>query len=70
MGPPCSGSLVLGDGASSVVLVGAWAHRLNRTAWLRSGKEMNLALYFMITMLNSDMNRLCLAFYTFHSTLL
>lgn len=44
--------------------------RLNRTAWLHPGREMNLALYFMITTLNSDMNRLCPAFYIFHSTLL
>lgn len=48
--------------------------RLNICSLLRSsfflGKVMNLSLYFMVMMLNSDVNRLCLVFYVFHSTFL
>lgn len=39
--------------------------KFNKTAWISSGKEMNLSLYFMIMTLNSDMNRLCLVFTSF-----
>lgn len=41
MGPPCSGSPVLGDGASSVVLVGAWAHGEVEQDSLASPRERN-----------------------------